>query len=71
MSCLCPSCSVEPAFTYTEAHRIQCEARTILKKPKPVRKWYLGEVHKRRGEDSAIKLLTEMMRQGGENAVSM
>lgn len=68
-ACLCPQCTTTPAFTYTEEYRMQCEARAVLRRRKPRRQWYLGEVQKARGQDAAVALLVEMMRQGGEDVV--
>ena len=51
-------------FTYSEIHRMQCEARWCLDRmEKDARLRYLELVSKARGEDAAQELRAEIVRQ--------
>ena len=50
MRCRCPSCCADPAPTYTEQHRLECEARFVCSLLDGARQSaYLELVAKRRG----------------------
>ena len=42
----------------SEQHRLECEARYVLSKPRPWRKQYLAKIGKRRGKE-ALKTLKD------------
>jgi hypothetical protein len=57
MKCLCPQCTPNPAPTYTEDHRLKCEARHLARfTSDEERAQYIAEVRSRRGETAATAL---------------
>ncbi len=68
--CRCAACSPEaPDPLYSERHRNECEARHVLRMPRRDRRPWLVEALKRRGETRTLELVTEVLRQGGEDAL--
>lgn len=63
MSCLCPACSLIPAPTYTEAYRLECEARHVLSMTLDRRRQYLDGMKPER----AKPLKREITRQWNAN----
>ncbi|MHA6905389.1 DUF7696 family protein [Ralstonia syzygii subsp. celebesensis] len=64
MQCRCPSCCADPAPTYTEQHRLECEARHVCNLPDRERRLaYLEVVAKRRGQEARDALAAEVHRQ--------
>ena len=68
MSCLCPSCTPNPAPTYTENFRLVSEAHTILSWPFSERRAFLERVGKERGKADRASLEAELIRQHRESA---
>lgn len=59
MTCMCPQCTPNPAPTYTEAWRMECEARYIAQlTTDEERRVYLNLVRTARGDISAEALRT-------------
>ncbi len=57
IKCLCPACADEPAFTYTEQHRHECESRYVAALPSESRRaGYLMGVERHRGTGAAQAL---------------
>lgn len=52
--CRCEQCSDDPALTWTEAHRLECEARFVMRMRRAERWRYLDKVERRRGLDAVI-----------------
>lgn len=62
-ACLCPACADDPAPTYTEAYRLQCEVNWVLAmKDKPTRRAYMAMVAGKRGEAAANVLSDALVR---------
>lgn len=64
MSCLCPSCRPQdPAPTYTEAYRHECEVRYVVSLgTQEDRRKYLAGVAKRRGLEAMSTLRNDAIR---------
>lgn len=60
MKCLCPRCSEQPAPTYTEAWRRECEARYVLGMGKDQRRSYYACVGKFRGLPASRQLIADV-----------
>lgn len=57
MTCLCELCRSEnPAPTWTEAHRLACEVRSILSMPLEDRRRFLRIVERERGQEATQRL---------------
>lgn len=69
MSCLCADCSPTPSQTYSAAHKLACEARHVAKQSREWRQEFVAAVKKARGEDAAVALLQEVMRQTGSRTL--
>ncbi len=68
--CGCPACSPDAIDQlYSERWRNECEARHVLKMPRRERRPWLVDVLKRRGKTRTLELVTEVLRQGGEDAL--
>ena len=63
VKCLCPSCSAEPCFRFTEAWRRECEARYVLSKKKDARQAYYAGVEKFRGKPATQQLIDDVRRE--------
>lgn len=65
--CGCHPCE-KPVCTHSEAHRAACEARAVMRWPKPERLSFYSMVRRNRGEQAARELLAnvsaEWKRQG-------
>lgn len=61
--CLCPACCATPAFSYTDQHRRQCEARYVLGKGREQRQAYYASVEKFRGREAALQLIDDVNRE--------
>jgi hypothetical protein len=53
----------KPDCTWSERHRVECEARWVMRLPKSKRVEYYTKVKEHRGEKAAMKLLDEVNRQ--------
>lgn len=69
MSCLCADCSPTPSQTYSAAHKLACEARHVAKKDRQGRLDYIADIKKRRGEDAAVALIAQIMRETGRKTL--
>ena len=55
--CMCPHCRpYDPDYSYTEAHRIECEARKVLTWTLLQRREYLDNVERMRGQQARANL---------------
>lgn len=63
MKCLCPRCSDQPAPTYTEAWRKECEARYVLGMGKDQRRSYYAGVSKFRGLPAMRELIADVEKE--------
>ena len=64
MPCKCSQCTDTPAETYTERHRIECEARHVCKIETPEGLAdYLKGIEEKRGFEAMIELRNEVKRQ--------
>jgi len=61
---------VNTDFLYSEAHRHECEVRYVLALPPASRRPYLDLVLKKRGEARTLRLVTAVLRFGGEGALA-
>lgn len=52
--CLCEMCTPNPAFTYTEEYRHQCEVRYVLRLAEERRAEYLALVLEERGPNARL-----------------
>lgn len=69
-ACGCLACSPDaPDPLYSECHRNECEARHVLRMPRSDRRPWMIQILKRRGKTRALELVTEVLRQGGEDAL--
>jgi len=53
----------KPTCTWSEQHRFECEARSVMRKPSDVRQAYYRDVLKHRGQDGRQRLVDEVNRQ--------
>lgn len=68
--CGCAACSPGTVkWLYSEQWRNECEARHVLRMPRRNRRPWLVEALKRRGEARTLELVTEVLRQGGQDAM--
>ena len=64
MPCQCPQCTDTPGETYTERHRIECEARHVCKiETREGRANYLEKIEEKRGFAAMVELRNEVKRQ--------
>lgn len=62
-ACRCEHCSPDnPAPTYVQAWRLECEARFVLAMPLAQRKGYLVRIGERRGNAARQALQHEVVR---------
>ena len=60
--CRCEQCTDDPAPTWTEAWRLECEARAVLKMPtREARRDYLASIEKLRGAPGRQRLEAAIM----------
>ena len=52
-----------PTCTWSEAHRRECEARTVMRMPEHDRKAFYRDVIDHRGQQAAVELRNEVNRQ--------
>ncbi len=68
--CGCPACSPDaPDPLFSERWRNECEARHVLRMPRRDRRPWMVETLKKRGKTRTLELVTEVIRQGGEDAL--
>lgn len=64
MPCQCPACSPDPAPTYTEQYRHECEVRMVSAMPTRERRiaYLLGPkgVKEQRGQDAARRIIRDL-----------
>lgn len=53
----------KPNCTWSEKHRRECEARTVLRWPREKRTEYYADVKKRRGDAAAQELIRNVREQ--------
>lgn len=58
-----PSPSSNPNCTWGETHRLQCEARLVMRWDRITRLAYYADVKKKRGDAAAQKLIEETKQQ--------
>lgn len=64
--CRCEACSSEPAPTWTEQHRHECEVRLVIALPdKLARMEYLYHVREQRGAAARLRIVEDMPRLAG------
>jgi hypothetical protein len=63
VKCLCPRCSDQPAPTYIEAWRKECEARYVLHMGKDQRRAYYAGVSKFRGLPAMRELIAAVEKE--------
>ncbi len=68
-ACGCKDCSLTPNFLFSVQWRNECEARHVLRMPRRDRRPWMVETLKRRGKTRTLELVTEVLRQGGEDAL--
>lgn len=57
MKCLCPRCTDDPAYTYTEEFRLLCEVREVARiKTQKGLEEYLKKVEEKRGPEGLKRL---------------
>lgn len=67
MKCQCEQCTDTPALTYTEAHRLRCEALFVCSiRSKDARIKYIDKITEKRGGVAAKKLHDEVVKQWGK-----
>ena len=66
-ACFCPSCCDDPAATYTEAYRAECEAAMVAEMTsRDERRRYLAMVRMQRGAVAARELRDQSVAKWGE-----